>query len=293
MAQRRKQTRWNRFRTWINPALDDFAGIGVLTGSTGLTTIIRDVHSDTKKAYKSNVTDITRVKQKSPQLTFAGQKPYMLERNEARKIKELIERNFKVRNRGEKFGFYPRTFKTVKAIRNPFRNPKKLRIQKEVLNELRARNIKSFKKVLRFHSPKTALMTGLTFLSFPVARALQADYAPKRKFKKELGKTIKRGAITPTIGYIGGSNLDRLLTKYPSLRGSRKIRQLEGKYAQKYGQGVQFYRGTSGLSKQEIKQIESGYKRGQTLTQADIKKLDRYFKTVNEYRRRAKRRRGK
>ena len=60
-------------------------------------------------------------------------------------------------------------------------------------------------KTLKNVAPALAL----TFLSLPVARAIQARYAPKRKFRKEFRKGIKRGITEPFIGAGAGIPLQK------------------------------------------------------------------------------------
>ena len=129
--------------------------------------------------------------------------------------------------------------------------------------------------MLKRHGWKGGLFATGAILAIPAAKGIQASYRPKRKIKKGVKRNIYRGYITPTKGYLYGSTLDKALKKYPALRGSRKVRSLEGRYAQMYGQGVQFHKGTSGMRSQ------------------DIEKLDRDLRKIAERRRISKRRRGK
>ena len=296
MAQRKKRG-WIRER--INPWLDDFAGVATLGAGYGLSGTFKDFKKDVRRSYVRNVNRLSKKKvRKSPQLSFMGKKQTIdidpvFTKSEAKMLKSRIYSKFRESGKGQKFRFFKDLKRSFSAMRNPYTSSTGFTPEKWQMDILRKGQRKKIFKIARRYAPKSLLFTGLAFGSVPLAHAIQADYSSKRKFKKEFKKSVRRGAVTPTLGYIRGERLDKVLTKYPALRGSKRIRALEGKYAQQYGQGVQFWRGTSGLSKAEIKQIESGYKKGQTLTQADIKKIDRYFKTVNEYRRRAKRSRGK
>ena len=266
MAERKRKS---AFRKWVNEWADEGAGIATLWGGTELTKTIRDIHSDTRKAYRRNLKY-----RKSKQLTFKGRRGVVTHnKKEAQAVRNLIDKNFKVRGKHTKYDFFPRTIKTIRAIRNPFRGAKG--IDKELLKTLTISNKRSLKKILKNYSRKGLITGAVTFGAYPIARALQADYTPKRKFKKTLRRNVSRGIVQPVYGYAGGSALDQALTRYPYLRGSKKIRSLEGRFSQKYGQGVQFYKGTSGMRAEEIA------------------KLDRDLARIEEMRRRAKRRRGK
>ena len=204
----------------------------------------------------------------------------LLTQHESVKLREIVKRNFSKPTRGSKFRWgadIKRTFLSLtdpyslKARKSGFKPPS------ETLAYLKKANRRSLRKLALM--PRrlmwTGALLGTAFGAIPLAKWGQARYSKSRKFKKEFRKRVYRGVITPAKGYAYGSALDRALQKYPALRGSRKIRSLEGKYAQMYGQGVQFYKGTSGMRREEIQ------------------KLDRDLKRIVEQRRRAKRRRGK
>ena len=230
----------------------------------------------------------------------------LLLKDEAQTLRNKVKYRFKKDPRRSKFAFFKDFRRDIEAIRNPygyhrekrsfkslfrfkkadrgglglvvnpgFKRFKSWTLDKETGNELRKRNIRTLKRTLKRATPKALIFAGIGFGSLPLAKAIEAKYSKKRKFKKSLRRNISRGIVQPVYGYAGGSALDVALTRYPYLRGSKKIRALEGKYAQKYGQGVQFYKGTSGM------RVE------------DIAKLDRDLARIAEQRRRAKRRRGK
>ena len=293
MARRKKRS---RFREFAHEALDEVAGVGSVWGGIGLTHQYKDFLEDTRRAYYKNIRGATSKSASLPPLKTGwgydpSQRQYgfikkidrsikmdpLLTKAEGSKLRILVKNNFSRPTRGRKFRFFADAKKYYKAVRSPYysKSGRAFKPSQEALSYLNKRNKASLRKILRKNWLKFGALGALTFGAIPAAQGIQARYAPKRKVKKEFKKRVYRGTITPVKGYVYGSALDKALAKYPALRGSRRVRSLEGKYAQMYGQGVQFYRGTSGMSSE------------------DIQKLDRDLKRIVEQKRRAKRRRGK
>ena len=281
IVQRTKRDVRKYYRENLNPWLDEAGAVGSVAGAHYLGDTYRKFFKQVRSEYISNVTKATKRKGfVAKQMSFKGIKrkdsiePF-LSKEQAKIIKKRIYKNFSEPQK-TKFGFFPTSRKWIRAIRSPYRvKTQDLPIPSHAKSALKKLNRRSVFRVLKKSSPKALVLLGVTFGSIPLSKAIQAKYSEKRKFKKEFKKGVQRGIINPYIGYSKGANLDKLLAKHPYLRASKTIRAKEGRYAQQYGQGVQFWKGTSGMKSE------------------DLKKLDRDTARLLEQRRLAKRRRGK
>ena len=290
MTVRKRTERF--YKKHIDPNLDEAAAVVSAAGGYYASDQYKKFFKDTRREYIKNVSDLTRRKRPkpfTPQLKLKGfdramrksmgrvelgeRAPYLTP-IEAKRLKSRIYVNFKPAT-SSKFSFFPTSRKWIKAVINPYKSKQDLGIDRDALKLLRKKNKRSAFRSLAKRSPKALALVALTFGAIPATKAMQARYAKKRKFKKEVTRSIRRGAINPATGYFRGSALDKTLQKHPYLRASKTIRAREGRYAQQYGQGVQFWKGTSGMKAEEIK------------------KLDRDTKRLLELRRIKKRRRGK
>lgn len=262
---RKFKTDFKRKYNKIKPELPGYADEAGLVVSAGSSYFLRnlgiDAYQQTKKAYLKNLANQQRIKG-GAKLT-----PYQY-----KSLRKKMAKDFKIPDRVGKFGFYRKLTRGLKAT-YPIVRDKKISAKK--IKYLNQQNLRSLRKIALKKTPMALLLSAGVFGTVPAIRSAQAKYSPGRKFKKEAKQNLSRGIVKPTLGYAMGKPLDDALSQMPYLRASKTVRKLEGKYHQRYGQGVQFYKGTSGLRAE------------------DIQKLNRDIARRDELRRRAKRKRGK
>ena len=271
-VRKRPQRRDNRAvwqRILGHPYSDEAAHVIALAGGAAAGhQLLAYLPKDVKSSYIKNITKLSRRKMRVPakQLAFnleGGKRPAkfrsvaLIDKTTASKLKSRINYNFR-EGKGGKFRFFGDTKQVFRGIARPYfsKKGKNIHLPTETWKQLRAANRKSLKKVLPGRFGRIALF-GSALLLPSLTKTFQQKYSRKRKFKKEVKRSVRRGVINPVKGAFYGKTLDQILRKYPSLRGSRSIRQAEGRYAQLYGQGVQFYRGTSGMRKEDIDKLNS------------------------------------
>ena len=256
MAQRKKRS---KFRDKITPYVDDLGVIASGYGATQLPFHYRDTIGDVKKLYLKNISSLGKKRIRivdNPQMIFKfggpdevhlSTKP-LLKKDQLNKIRNRVQYKFRKNIKRSNFRFFRELKRDVSAL-----NP---RISKDIPKELVRLNRRSLRKVTLRNLRSALPALGLTFLSIPLAKAYQAQYAKKRKFKKEFKRGVKRGIVSPIYGATVGIPLSEAFDKHPYLRKSKSIRSLEGRLSQKYGQGVGFYKGSSGFTKEERKKLE-------------------------------------
>ena len=293
MARKREGPIKRFYKKNLNPKLDEVGLVASAFGGYGLAGTYGDFFKEVKRGYLQNVSAATRKKARKMSLSRQMKFPKfhaemkkvdrvnrVIERNlltkeEAKRIRSRINYNFR-EPQVSKFAFFKRAKHSYRAVKNPYYSSAKQKIvPDEAYPYLKKANRKAIFRALRRVSLPALGYAGVTFLAVPSARAFQAKYAKRRKFDKEFRRGVSRGVLSPIQGYLKGAALDEELAKRPWLRASKTIRAKEGRYHQMYGQGVQFYKGTSGMRASEIRV------------------LDRDMARMRELRRRAKRRRGK
>ena len=258
MAERKKRS---RFRELSNQYADEAAKLLAGYGALQLPYYYSDFVGDTKKKYLKNITALSKKRVRrvigETQLNFPGMKEdiinistkRLIDKKQANYLRGIVHRRFSKKPKKASFRFFRDAYRDIKAL-----NPS----IKEAPKELRRLNIKSLRISMLRNVRRGALPLALTFLSVPLAKAYQARYAPKRKFKKELKRGFKRGVVNPIYGGVVGVPLSEALDRNPYLRRSSSIRSLEGRLAQKYGQGVSFYKGSSGFTGEDKYKLEKG-----------------------------------
>ena len=260
MAEKKYQNKWKKsqlrkdyirekkqFKKDFPKYLDEAGAVASAGGAYFLGMKVSDVYYDLRKGYQKNITNMTKLK--------SGRG---ISKDKAILLKKDIVKKFKFPERLGKFGFFKKAHRGIKAI-----NPKSVGsgLNKAQRDYLISRNKKLFRSVIVKNLPASLGYSALVFGSLPAVRSYQARYAKKRKFRKELKGTLKRGIVSPVYGYAVGKPLDDLLVQAPYLRASKTIRSKEGKYHQKYGQGVQFYKGTTGLKSEDIMKLSRDKRR--------------------------------
>ena len=260
MAQRRRKQ--SKFRRLSGEYVDDLAVLSAGYGAFQLPYHYTDFVGDTKRSYLKKVSSLSkrRVRIDAPeQLSFSGfsqpkTKP-IIGKREATRLRNQIHKAFSRKPKRSSFRFFREMGINARALKGSYLKgaPRELikMNRKALLGNALRRGLKALPSI------------GLTFLAVPLAKAWQAKYAPKRKFKKEVKRGIRRGIVNPIYGGVVGVPLSETLHKYPYLRRAKSVRSLEGKLTQKYGQGVGFYRGSSGFTKEELNKLNRSLKEQQ------------------------------
>ena len=243
---------------FVDPVLIYSSPVVSAAAGYSLINAYKDFNKNLKGRYLRNINAVARRNIPRKQRIFSGMGTYVKgqagpvvfkkERFATKKvIDEIQKRNFKntlhklhrSKLDGSQYKFFRQAKRDMRFITPKF--------HKKLPKELIALNRASLgKAALKFGGRSIIPLLGL-FGSVPLAMALTSQYAKKRRFKKELRRSVRAGVITPSKGAARGIPLEALLRKYPSLRRSPEIQRIRGKYHQQYGQGVRYYTGTSGM----------------------------------------------
>jgi len=236
MAERGKRSKIKKF---TDKYIDEVGAVASGFGALHLRTYVPDFYRETKSSYLKNITKL----KKAGKLTDAQVKRFRRQIHGGFS-KPVKGRSFRFLREAKKFGalFRPGSFKG---------SPK----------DLRKLNRKALLKAGLRTTRRALPALGLTFLAAPAAQAYQAKYAPKRKFKKELKKNVRKGIINPVAGGALGIATQNILDDHPYLRRAKSVRRWEGRISQKYGQGVGFYKGSSGMTHDEQERLNQSLRR--------------------------------
>ena len=263
MARRQERS---RLREFTGKYADELAYLTSGWGATQLPFYYQEFVGDVRGAYRKNIRKARDIlpPPRSPQRTFrgilSGQKRKFTKK-EAERLRTLVQNKFYRKIKRSTYKYGRGLVRDFKALKPSAYHP-----------SLTKANRRSLLKIALRTGKRSIPALALTFGSIPLASAIQARYAPGRKFKKEFKRGVKRGVVSPVYGATVGIPLAEVLDKRPYLRRVPSIRALEGKLAQKYGQGIEFYKGSSGFSREDRKKLERSLKAYRKLRNVKKKK---------------------